>query len=335
MESEPLVSILLPIRNAQAFLPDCLDSICQQQLTRWELLAVDDHSTDDSAAIVQAYAQRDARIRLLHNEGRGIIPALRLAYQHSQAPYLTRMDADDRMSIDKLSHMYAQLQGAGRGHLATGLVRYFSASPLGEGYRKYQDWLNELTRAGRNFSDIYRECVIPSPCWMLHRQDLDRSGAFDREVYPEDYDLCFRFYQQNLKVLPSDRVLHHWRDSPGRSSRTDPNYADNRFLDIKLAYFLRLDRQQERPLVLWGAGKKGKALARKLREQKVAFHWLCNNPAKIGRDIYGQRLMGEDQLADFSQPQVLIAVAGDAQQAQIKAQLSQQYIPESAVFFFC
>ncbi|MEM9921682.1 MAG: glycosyltransferase [Bacteroidota bacterium] len=332
------ISILLPVRNAVPFLSECLASIRAQSIEDWELLAIDDHSTDDSPAILQAAARDDSRIRVFANQGRGIIEALRLAYRKSSGQFITRMDADDWMPSNKLAVLRQQLLHTGPGHLATGLVSYFSDADtgLGDGYKKYQDWLNALTLEGRNFEDRYRECVIPSPCWMLYRSDLDKAGAFASNIYPEDYDLCFRFYQAGLKVIPCDTLLHHWRDSPGRSSRTDPHYADNRFLDLKLHYFLHLDRVEHQPLVLWGAGKKGKWLARQLMDSKKHFHWICNNPSKIGKDIYGQRLYGPDRLSSLSQPQLIIAVAGQEAQAQIKASLQIQGCDQlQAVFFFC
>ena len=83
--------------------------------------------------------------------------------------------------------------------MATGLVKYFSETTLGDGYQKYEQWLNQLTLENRNFEDIYKECVIPSPAWMCHRDDLDNCGGFAQQQYPEDYDLCFRFYKNKLK----------------------------------------------------------------------------------------------------------------------------------------
>ena len=144
---------------------------------------------------------------------------------------------------------------------------------------------------GANFQDLYKECVIPSPCWMVYRTDLEKCAAFRPNRYPEDYDLCFRFYENGLKIIPNDQVLHQWRDYPNRTSRTDKNYADNRFLAIKVHYFLKLEMDKTRPLVIWGAGRKGKLIARQLIEYKIDFQWVCNNERKIGRDIYGQILL--------------------------------------------
>ena len=65
---QPLVSILTPFKNVSLYLDECIKSIINQNFTNWELLIVDDHSTDDSYAIVENYAIKDARIKLFKNE---------------------------------------------------------------------------------------------------------------------------------------------------------------------------------------------------------------------------------------------------------------------------
>jgi len=331
-----LISILMPVRNTAIFLEACLDSILAQSYLNWELIAIEDHSEDHSWTILQNYATRDTRIKVFQNSGKGIIQALRMAYQHSNGHYITRMDSDDLMPIQKLEILHSNLSKAKQGHLATGLVQYFSTQALGNGYRRYAEWLNTLSKKGTNFKEIYKECVIPSPCWMLHRVDLDAAGAFHSNRYPEDYDLCFRFYELGLKCLPSDVVLHHWRDSEGRTSRHDPNYADNSFLDIKLYYFIKLDYQKERPLVLWGAGKKGKKLALALQKANIPFHWICNNKQKIGKDIYEQRLHPIDHLNQLTNPQIIIVIAQPAAQIELKSRFKEQALESNNdYFFFC
>ena len=341
----PLISILLPVKNTDKYLEECLDSIVAQSISDWELIAVNDHSTDSSLAILNTYAQKDQRIKVFNNTGKGIIAALRLAYQNSTGTYITRMDSDDKMAVEKLEKLLNALSikltkststnKKATGQLAVGQVQYFSAKQLGAGYQKYEQWLNRLSRQGNNFQEIYKECVIPSPCWMVHRQDLDRCGAFEPNIYPEDYDLCFRFYQYGLTIVPSNTVLHYWRDYPNRTSRTDDHYSDNRFLAIKMLYFLKLDYQADRPLVLWGAGKKGKWMAQYLIKQQIPFQWGCNNPKKIGKHIYGQVLSDANTLIEMDKAHFMVAVANETAQQEIYQVLESVGTLGKDFFFFC
>lgn len=332
----PLVSILIPFKNTADFLEECLDSIILQHLENWEVFAVDDHSTDGSKQIVAAYAQKDPRIQLLPNKGNGIIEALRTGYSVSRGTFITRMDSDDIMRPNKLEHMVAKLVEKGKGHIAIGQVLYFSQEGISNGYARYEAWLNRLTESGNNYSEIYKECVIPSPCWMTYKEDLEVCGAFIPNRYPEDYDLTFRFYENGLKCIACSEVLHLWRDYPTRTSRTSEHYAQNYFLDIKLHYFLKLDHKPKRPLVVWGAGSKGKTIASKLIEQNIHFIWLCDNPKKIGKKIYGQKLLHYQHLTELTQPQSIITVANETAQKLIYSYLAGlEQRPMKDYYFFC
>jgi glycosyltransferase involved in cell wall biosynthesis len=323
-----LISILMPVKNAELFLADCLDSILAQTEKNWELLAVDDGSTDSSFELLTKFTSY-AQIRVFKNSGAGIIDALRLAYSKSNGELITRMDADDRMAPQKLEFLKRDLKSFGKGNLAIGQVQYFSENELGDGYKRYERWLNDLTETGSNYADIYKECVIPSPCWMVYRTDLEKCGAYEPNTYPEDYDLCFRFYKQRLKVIPSQEILHYWRDHPNRSSRTDKNYADNRFLELKVKWFLELDHDPNQELIVWGAGAKGKFIAKLLQEHKVEFRWVCNNEKKIGKHVYGVEMESVDDVDNHTDRQVIVAVANNEEQQAIRDALNQR------AFWFC
>ena len=333
---QPLISILIPFKNTEAFLDECLYSVINQTYTNWELLIIDDNSTDKSYNLVDNYAKKDKRITLFKNEGSGIINALKLAFSKSKGDYISRMDSDDIMPNSKLETLLNHLQQHGRNHIATGLVSYFSAEGISDGYRKYEQWLNCLTTNGTNYSEIYKECVIPSPCWMIAREDLLAIEAFNPTRYPEDYDLTFRFYEANYKVIPCNKVLHLWRDYGTRASRTDANYTENSFIDIKLYYFLKLEYNDARPLVIWGAGKKGKTIAKKLIALNIPFQWICDNPKKIGKHIYDVEMKPFQDLETIENSQSIVSVANKDEQAIIRAYFSKLN-KESMTdyFFFC
>lgn len=331
-----MISILMPVKNAEPFLAECLESIQGQTCEDWELLAVDDSSVDASSTVLEAFARKDQRIKSFKNHGKGIIAALRQAYHASTGILITRMDADDRMPPQKLSILRKQLEALGPGNLTTGKVEYFSSQALGDGYRRYQDWLNKLVDSNSHYENIYKECVIPSPCWMVFREDLDRCQAFKPDRYPEDYDLCFRFYQAGLKVNGIDKTLHFWRDHPARTSRNDPTYADIHYFPLKMDYFLQTDHQAERPLVLWGAGRKGKQLAKLLNHRDIPFHWVTDNPKKIGHIIYDSLIVSSAEIEALTHPQVLIAIAIPQAQDDILSYLERQNSkPGKDHFLFC
>lgn len=332
----PLVSIVMPFRNTADYIRECIGSIRDQTYTNWELHAVNDHSEDGSNEMMLQYASQDPRIHVHQNKKTGIIPALRKAYARSSGSMISRMDSDDIMMPNRMEHLVRLLLDHGRGHVAVGGVRYFSDRGVSEGYRKYESWINRLTANGTNFTELYKECVIPSPCWMVYREDFDRAGGFNMDRYPEDYDLTFRFYEAGLASIPCAEILHLWRDYDTRTSRTHEHYAQNYFLDIKLHYFLKLHHDMDRPLTVWGAGFKGKAIAKGLCEEQIDFHWMCDNPRKIGKKIYGQALLHYEKIDTLECPQCIVTVANAQAQKEIRSYLDARGLkPMADYFFFC
>lgn len=331
-----MISILIPVKNAAPFLSECFISILGQTETDWEAIFVDDHSTDESLAILQAVAKRFPQIKVYSSEGQGIVPALQMAYRHSAGDMITRMDADDVMPKRKLELLKNHLSALGPGHVATGKVQYFSQEELGEGYIRYQNWLNDLAANNNHYQDLYKECVVPSAGFLIYRSDLDKIGAFEQPIYPEDYDLVFRFYQYGLQVSAVKEIIHHWRDHSARTSRNIAIYSGH-FFDLKLPYFIALDYDTHKQLLLIGAGKKGKLLAQKLIDQKIPFLWLTNNPKKIGKEIYGQILLAEKDInlqpKDY---QAIIAISSPEDVRVMNAHLESTKMKKGLDYFwFC
>jgi len=334
---EPFVSILMPVYNAGPWLKECLSSVLKQSYSNWELIAVNDFSTDDSGSILNSFAMTDARIRVIDNCSKGIIPALELAFAKSKGQLITRMDADDIMVSDKISALSGALLNSGPGHVATGLVKYFSDGQLNEGYIKYADWLNQLALDERHFSEIYRECVIPSPCWMCYKSDIKKIGGITNNIYPEDYELCFRFKKFKIKPVSVNRILHHWRDHETRTSRTSEHYRDNRFTALKVKYFIDIDYNKDFDLVVWGAGARGKAISQLLSKQKIGFNWITNNPRKQGHIIYGVKLQNSEEYVFRKNTQLIISVAQKGERKQIDATVDKIVLKDScfSAFYFC
>jgi glycosyltransferase involved in cell wall biosynthesis len=271
-------------KNEAKYLGETISSILAQTELGFELIAVDDNSEDESVQILKKYAEQDSRIRIFSNQGNGIIDALKTGYAATTGKLITRHDADDLMPVYKLAALKEILVQNGAGHIATGLVKYFSDNDLAEGFIKYADWLNDLCKTSSHAKNVFKECVIASPNWMAYKKDLESINAFQDEVYPEDYNLVFKMIEKNLKIVCSDKITHLWRDHPARASRTLEQYKDQKYYALKVKFFIKFYGKKN--IILWGAGPSGKGLAKELIAQKVCFRWVTNNKNKIGRSIY-------------------------------------------------
>ena len=152
-----MVSIIVPYKNPLPYFEDCLRSIVNQSYQKLQIILVNDHSTDDSEKLALKYSIEDSRIELVNNMGKGIVDALNTGSKIAKGKYITRMDADDIMSKNKIEILSSLLDEKKTKHIAVGNVKYFaSRKQMGNGYLKYAKWLNELTSNKNNFKEIYK-----------------------------------------------------------------------------------------------------------------------------------------------------------------------------------
>jgi glycosyltransferase involved in cell wall biosynthesis len=266
MDQEYLVSIIMPVKNAEPWLKECLDSILSQTFDRWQLVAVNDDSTDRSNQVLEAAAKNDSRIHVFQNEGNGIIDALNTALTHASAGLITRMDADDTMPSKKLE-WFVEAQNNHPNSIITGKVSYFSNGEISPGYLEYEQWLNERIDQNDHWAWVYRECVIASANWMAPKELV----TFASDTYPEDYKIVLDWYSIGYEVAAVNEVTHHWREHPKRTSRNSKNYIQEAFFDLKLNHFMVNERDPGRPLMIMGKNKKAKLIKRFLKKRREDF----------------------------------------------------------------
>jgi len=279
----------MPAKNAATYLVDCIDSVLNQSFTNWELIIIDDFSADNTVEIIQNYIKSDARIKYLPNRVSGIIPALQLAFNNSSGLFITRMDADDLMPPDKLQVLINKLSKYNRS-VVTGKVCYFSDQKLSEGYLRYETWLNSLIDKKEFFAAVYRECIIASPNWLVSRSCFEKDFQFSDLSYPEDYDMVFQWYKSGYKIISVDAVTHLWREHTARTSRHHEAYQQQAFFELKTNYFIDLEIENNEKIQLFGAGLKGKLVAKTLIEKKVNFDWFDFNISENSKNIFDKKV---------------------------------------------
>ncbi|HFI0231526.1 TPA: glycosyltransferase family 2 protein [Streptococcus suis] len=97
-----LISFIVPVYNAQAYLEQCLQSILEQTYSHWEAILIDDGSTDQSASICDSYVARDHRFQVIHKENGGVSDARNTGLEYAKGAYITFLDADDAVREDFL-----------------------------------------------------------------------------------------------------------------------------------------------------------------------------------------------------------------------------------------
>ena len=108
-----VISVIVPVYNVSAYLPECLDSILSQDYEKLEVILIDDGSTDDSGAICDAYAQRDNRIRVIHQKNCGLSGARNAGLDAAEGEWIAFVDSDDTITPDFCAKLYHAAQEAG------------------------------------------------------------------------------------------------------------------------------------------------------------------------------------------------------------------------------
>lgn len=208
--TNPLISVVLPVYNMGSLVGDAIESILAQRATDFELLVLNDGSTDETASVLADYAQSDKRVVVVDNgENLGLIRTLNLGLELARGTYIARQDADNRSLPDRFARQLAYLDE----HPEVGLV--------GTPVAVIED--HKQTTAGRIFPDaILPPALIP---WellaypyfahdtIMARSDLMRSvGGYDlKQLHAEDYDLWVRLSRiSQLAMLPQPGAHFFW-----------------------------------------------------------------------------------------------------------------------------
>ena len=210
------VSVVVPFRNAASWLPACLASLAAQTETAWELVAIDDGSSDASAALVAAWATgRPQPLQLLRQPGRGVAAARNAGWAAATAPLVAFLDADDLALPDRLARQADRFDADPLlQHLLCGWRRLAAdGTPLHD----VQPW-----REGAGFSlesAFEHKAVLPS-AWMLRRSLLAGCGGFDPALrHAEDVDLLLRLATAGCRGAWLEEVLCGYRVHGGGASR--------------------------------------------------------------------------------------------------------------------
>ncbi|UCB55254.1 MAG: glycosyltransferase, partial [Thiotrichales bacterium] len=254
VDNRHLVSVLLPFHNAADTIAECVESMLAQSLTAFEIVAVDDCSSDDSAQILQAY--QDERIRLVDSAQRGLVPALNTGLACCKAPLVARMDADDIMHTDRLLKQYEYMRCHHDVVLVATQARKFPQASIRNGYREYMRWQNSVLSCEDVNNQIYIESPFAHPSVMFRRDSINAAGAYRSGKFPEDYELWLRLAQKGYRMEKLAEVLLDWRESGDRLSRVSENYSRSAFDRVRAEYLSRDPRILNRPIAFWGAGRK-------------------------------------------------------------------------------
>ena len=225
------VSVYMTCCNASPFIEECIESVLNQSFENFELVIVDDGSTDDTVEKIKKFS--DKRIKFFQNN-HNYIESLNLAVEKSQGKYLAKMDADDVMMKDRLLIQYNYMEHHSEIDLLAGGMEFFgNRSGL---------YVPEIKESTVSIKDLLENNIIAHPTIMIRKESLQNLPClYESEyIYAECYKLCFTMLEYNLKLDNIPDILVRHRINNNQISITKKNQQKEITNKIKLIYSKKL-----------------------------------------------------------------------------------------------
>jgi len=208
----PVVSVLIPFYNRERFIGKAVDSVLAGSFQDFEILCIDNTSTDDGAEVVRDRARRDPRVRLIRSDRNVIAHALNLGLKEARGRYIAQLDSDDEYTPETLAVAVGYLEAEPHCALAISYYELMEedGSPIEDfGVIKHLEFdpNNHLRVDGAGAVRVW------------HRSVIEELGGFDEEHYgdfAEDYDLVAKVAER-WEVGRIHQVLYRYRRHPGNT----------------------------------------------------------------------------------------------------------------------
>ncbi len=296
----PLVSVVMPVHNAATTVARAVASVQTQTLADWELIVVDDGSTDATREILLEFALNDPRLRVLNIARHGIVAALNEGIAAANGEFIARMDADDESHPHRLAAQADYLQKHSACGLVSCCVEFGGDRAKSAGYALHVDWTNGLLTAEQIALNRFVEAPFAHPSVMFRRTLVEDHGGYREGDFPEDYELWLRWLDADVLMAKLPETLLTWHDLPERLSRRDARYAVEAFYQLKakwIAAWLRRELPPSREIWVWGAGRPTRNRAAYLAEHGVRVAgYIDIDGKKIGGSAGGVPVVGPEKL---------------------------------------
>lgn len=208
MTAQPLVSVIVPVYNAEEYLDRCVKSLLGQTLSNIEIILVDDGSTDRSGVMCERYAQQDERVNVFHQSNSGVAVARQRGVDMAQGLFSIHVDPDDWVELTMLEELYAKAVECQADMVICNFVAVYPKKSKPSIQRLGDDLSPKAC-----LNNLLQNKMNGSLCTKLIRTELYRK--FDIRFvgglnYCEDYLVCAKMFMHDIKVAYHDKALYYY-----------------------------------------------------------------------------------------------------------------------------
>jgi len=218
------ISVIVPIYNVAAYLPECLESILNQDYRELQVLLIDDGSTDASGTICDQFAARDPRIQVIHQKNGGAASAKNAGLQAATGEYLSFVDSDDYLEPDVYGFLVKNLEETQADAVQGAFQEVYRS-------RTEEKPLKPETLAGYNYLLRFPKDFTCALLWnKLYRREIFAGVFFEEGHKIDDEYFTYQGFLEPRKVICTDRVIYNYRKRAS-SVMASPETAEQRVLD--------------------------------------------------------------------------------------------------------
>ncbi len=272
------VSVILPFYNAENTLQRSINSILNQSFIDFELILVNNNSTDGSNKIAENLTKKDSRIKLLSEQNQGVVFASQKGFENAKAEFVARADADDVWHPDKLILQYNYHVNNPDIDVVSCCVN-FVGDVKNDGMLTYVNETNQYLTHNEIVLKRFSELQVINPTLMFKKEVALKYGFYREGDFPEDYELFLRWVEKGVIFHKLPETLLDWYDSETRLTRTDKRYSFEAFYKVKSSYLYRYLKEINPffpNIVVWGAGKRTKKRTKYIKNLGINIDYFID-----------------------------------------------------------
>lgn len=360
----PKISIVLPTYNGAEYLAQSIESVIGQTFQDWELIIVNDSSTDNTLSIANTYASKDDRIRVITNAVNKKLPeSLNVGFREAKGEYLTWTSDDNYYLPDALMEMNDYLDGNEDIVMVCAKIVFIDE----------RDNRLDMDIAYNHTLMFYNDCV--GACFMYRREVLHTVGEYDLDYFcVEDYEYWLRIIREYGRIEYIDKVLYMYRLQPnsltvtkmdkvksqlnrmrianidflleglkGRYNYIVMLYCElyrascmsetirNKFTDACMELKYVSEVKADIPIILYGSGNEGTKAYERYGDLVQFF--ADGNENKVGTYKHGKKIISVEEMIEKSKDYQIVVSVGDKLKYDLMRILNDMCVSEYALFF--